>query len=77
MKAKISICRVASNPTVRFINGHVTKYMVLSETINNGIMGVICSETSDNKTTYVQQKVWDESKKAIVFPPYAECGYVI
>lgn len=37
---------------------------------------VKCSETSDNLTTYVQDKIWSIELNNFIYPPYAECEYV-
>lgn len=77
MKEKISIGAVGSNPTVRFIGGGVKKNMNRSETLNNSILRLKCTEITDNKTTYTQKKIWDDINEEFIFPPYAECDYVI
>ena len=77
MKAKISIAKVASNPTVRFINAHVSDSMAKSDKINNGIAGIKTTKLTDNKTTYTFKKVWDDINEVFIFPPYVESDYVI
>lgn len=74
--SRISISRVNGSPTVRFVNTLVNK----NKSENNGkaveMLAIYCSELSDNKTTYVQKKVWTKEIKNYLYPPYVDCGYV-
>jgi hypothetical protein len=73
VKTRISIGRIATNPTVRFVNAEIGKNT--SQPME--MMTILCSEVSDNKTTYVQKKEWDIALQQYKYPPYVDCDYVL
>lgn len=76
MRIKVSIARIATNPSIRFINAGISKNMTKIDMQNAGMVSIYCSELSDNKTTYVQEKVFDNITNTFIYPPYVECSYV-
>jgi hypothetical protein len=38
---------------------------------------ISCSLEFDNKTTYMQEKIWSLSLNDYLYPPYVECDYVV
>lgn len=77
MKTKISIARISTNQNVSFINQQNGKMQGVGDKYNAAYSTIACSNLSDNKTTYVQKKVWNIEMKNFIYPPYVECDYVI
>lgn len=75
-RTRISIARISTNPSVRFINTQISTNRSKNEVKALEIYTLKCSEVSDNKTTYVQKKQWNIELKNYLYPPYADCGYV-
>lgn len=40
------------------------------------LKAVLCDSENDNKTTYVQKKIWSVTLNDYLFPPYVDCEYV-
>lgn len=70
---KVSIGKLASNPTVRFTIPGSGKNTTEGP---KDFIAIFCSEVHDNKTTYVLEKVWNIEKQDYDYPPYVDCDYV-
>jgi hypothetical protein len=76
VKTRVSIARISNNPTVRYVNGEISKDHSDNKDKAIEMMALKCSELSDNKTSYVQKREWDIAVQNYRYPPYVDCDYV-